>query len=248
MINYLNMTAEISVSINVNYSHAVVSQYKSLHYLLQLACSTTENTKNSSIKKRNAFSCREQVSSLRAVLRSNKISAESALECLRDKYESEKRLKDESMETLRRQLKQFKEDAATFASHRGMFTARCEELQGLVESAREGLRAAEQEKRTLNQLLRMAIQQKLGLMQRLEEVEMDRSSRQHLNLDASRHAPKRPNSHQQQHQQRESTFTRAVRYPSSTANISSNTTTGSANGNSSNSASARNNSRNNNKH
>lgn len=66
------------------------------------------------------------------MLRSNKTSTESALQCLRDKYESEKKLKDESMESLRKELKQFKEDAATFASHRAMFTARCEELQGQV--------------------------------------------------------------------------------------------------------------------
>lgn len=69
---------------------------------------------------------------MRTVLRSNKTTTESALQCLRDKYESEKKLKDESMEALRRELKQFKEDAATFASHRAMFTARCEELQGQV--------------------------------------------------------------------------------------------------------------------
>lgn len=66
-------------------------------------------------------------------MRSNKTTTESALQCLRDKYESEKKLKDESMEALRRELKQFKEDAATFASHRAMFTARCEELQGQVD-------------------------------------------------------------------------------------------------------------------
>lgn len=36
------------------------------------------------------------------------------------------------MEMLRKELKQFREDAATFASHRALFTARCEELQGQV--------------------------------------------------------------------------------------------------------------------
>lgn len=38
----------------------------------------------------------------------------------------------ELLERLRRELKAFKEDAATFASHRAMFTARCEELQAQV--------------------------------------------------------------------------------------------------------------------
>lgn len=82
------------------------------------------------------FVCSEQVSSLRTVLRSNKTSTESALQCLRNKYESEKKLRDETTEALRRELKQFKEDAATFASHRAMFTARCEELQEQVALVR----------------------------------------------------------------------------------------------------------------
>ena len=42
-----------------------------------------------------------------------------------------------------------------------MFTARCEELQAQVEEMQNELRKAEEEKKTLNQLLRMAIQQKL---------------------------------------------------------------------------------------
>lgn len=51
---------------------------------------------------------------------------------LRDKYEFENNLKNESNELLRKELKQFREDAATFASHRALFTARGEELQGQV--------------------------------------------------------------------------------------------------------------------
>jgi len=170
---------------------------------------------------------REQVSSLRSVLRSNKTSAEGALQCLRDKYESEKRLKDESMDTLRKELKQFKEDAATFASARAMFTARCEELNGWfvywgsvthkhiviffsakLESAQEGLRAAEEEKKTLNQLLRMAIQQKLHLTQRMEDIEVDR--------ERHRESYKRTNprnTQQQQQQQQTQREVKAVKYP-----------------------------------
>ena len=45
-------------------------------------------------------------------------------------------------------------------------------LLSQVEELQSSLTASEEEKRTLNQLLRMAIQQKLLLTQRLEEVEM----------------------------------------------------------------------------
>lgn len=42
------------------------------------------------------------------------------------------------------------------------------------DEIRRQLTAAEEEKRTLNSLLRMAIQQKLSLTERLEDLEMDR--------------------------------------------------------------------------
>ncbi|VIO86709.1 Uncharacterized protein BM_BM18214 [Brugia malayi] len=117
---------------------------------------------------------RDQIATLRTVLKSNKLTAESALASLKEKYESEKAMTHELLERLRRELKAFKEDAATFASHRAMFTARCEELQAQVDEMAANQKAAEDEKRTLNSLLRMAIQQKLALTQRLEDLEVDR--------------------------------------------------------------------------
>ncbi|RCN30659.1 hypothetical protein ANCCAN_23568 [Ancylostoma caninum] len=117
---------------------------------------------------------RDQISTLRTVLKSNKLTAESALASLRDKYEADKKAHQEISERMRRELKQLKEDAATFASHRAMFTARCEELQAQVEELEADQRNSEEEKKTLNQLLRLAIQQKLTLTQRLEDVEVDR--------------------------------------------------------------------------
>ena len=53
-----------------------------------------------------------------------------------------------------------------------MFAARCEEYVSQLEEAERQLMAAEEEKKTLNSLLRMAIQQKLALSQRLEDMEM----------------------------------------------------------------------------
>lgn len=55
-----------------------------------------------------------------------------------------------------------------------MFAARCEEYVTQVDDLNRQLEAAEEEKKTLNQLLRLAVQQKLTLTQRLEEIEMDR--------------------------------------------------------------------------
>lgn len=127
---------------------------------------------------------REQIATLRTVLKSNKNTAEVALTNLKSKYENEKTIVSETMMKLRNELRVLKEDAATFSSLRAMFAARCEEYVTQVDELQHQLTAAEEEKKTLNQLLRLAVQQKLGLTQRLEELEVDREIR-----NARRHAP-----------------------------------------------------------
>ena len=58
-----------------------------------------------------------------------------------------------------------------------MFVARCEEYATQIEELNMEKAGAEDEKKTLNQLLRMAIHQKLVLTQRLEDVEMSSDAR-----------------------------------------------------------------------
>jgi len=58
-----------------------------------------------------------------------------------------------------------------------MFAQRCDEYATQLEEQRRVLNAAEEEKKTLNSLLRMAIQQKLALTQKLEDLECDRERR-----------------------------------------------------------------------
>ncbi|KAM4677734.1 protein bicaudal D homolog 1 isoform 1-T1 [Discoglossus pictus] len=116
---------------------------------------------------------REQVATLRAVLKANKQTAEVALANLKNKYENEKTMVTETMTKLRNELKALKEDAATFSSLRAMFATRCDEYVTQLDEMQRQLAAAEDEKKTLNSLLRMAIQQKLALTQRLEDLEFD---------------------------------------------------------------------------
>nr|XP_032520016.1 protein bicaudal D isoform X3 [Danaus plexippus plexippus] len=120
---------------------------------------------------------REQIATLRTVLKSNKNTAEVALANLKSKYETEKTIVTETMLKLRNELRLLKEDAATFSSLRAMFAARCEEYVTQVDELTQALAGAEDEKKTLNQLLRLAVQQKLSLTQRLEELEVDREMR-----------------------------------------------------------------------
>ncbi|XP_065338814.1 protein bicaudal D [Cloeon dipterum] len=134
---------------------------------------------------------REQIATLRTVIKSNKNTAEVALTNLKSKYETEKAIVNETMTKLRNELRVLKEDAATFSSLRAMFAARCEEYVTQVDELQRQLAAAEDEKKTLNQLLRLAVQQKLGLTQRLEELEVDREMRnaRGRHLQAQRGAP-----------------------------------------------------------
>ncbi|XP_041853315.1 protein bicaudal D homolog 1 isoform X2 [Melanotaenia boesemani] len=116
---------------------------------------------------------REQIATLRLVLKANKQTAENALANLKSKYENEKAMVTETMMKLRNELKALKEDAATFSSLRAMFATRCDEYVSQLDEMQRQLAAAEDEKKTLNSLLRMAIQQKLALTQRLEDLEFD---------------------------------------------------------------------------
>ncbi|KAI4888048.1 hypothetical protein NFI96_013752, partial [Prochilodus magdalenae] len=116
---------------------------------------------------------REQIATLRTVLKANKQTAEVALANLKSKYENEKAVVTETMMKLRNELKALKEDAATFSSLRAMFATRCDEYVTQLDDMQRQLAAAEDEKKTLNSLLRMAIQQKLALTQRLEDLEFD---------------------------------------------------------------------------
>lgn len=116
----------------------------------------------------------EQLKQLRTVLKSNKDSAEVALRNLKSKYEMEKAVVRETMSQLKLEHKKLSEDAATFASLRSHFSARIEEYNTEIEKLQSKLSASEQEKNTLNSILRMAIEQKVMLTQKLETLEMDR--------------------------------------------------------------------------
>ncbi|KAG7477851.1 hypothetical protein MATL_G00073980 [Megalops atlanticus] len=127
---------------------------------------------------------REQIATLRTVLKANKQTAEVALSSLKSKYEAEKATVTETMMKLRNELKALKEDAATFSSLRAMFATRCDEYVTQLDEMQRQLAAAEDEKKTLNSLLRMAIQQKLALTQRLEDLEF-RQEQSHRRAKAS---------------------------------------------------------------
>lgn len=127
----------------------------------------------------------EQLKQLRTILKSNKDSAEVALENLKSKYNMEKAVYAETMTKLRLEHKRLSEDAATFASLRSHMSARIVEYNTEIEKLQSKLSASEQEKNTLNSILRMAIEQKVMLTQKLEALEMDKEDPQLVNNNKS---------------------------------------------------------------
>ncbi|XP_065358520.1 protein bicaudal D [Calliphora vicina] len=171
-IKYLKTAVEHTIELNKNKVRGDVTESDKYNR------EEVEELQEQIIKLKSLLSTkREQIATLRTVLKSNKQTAEVALTNLKSKYENEKMVVSETMSKLRNELKILKEDAATFSSLRAMFAARCEEYVTQVDDLNRQLEAAEEEKKTLNQLLRLAVQQKLNLTQKLEEIEMDREMR-----------------------------------------------------------------------
>uniref|UniRef100_A0A7N4PXS8 Uncharacterized protein n=1 Tax=Sarcophilus harrisii TaxID=9305 RepID=A0A7N4PXS8_SARHA len=67
---------------------------------------------------------REQIATLRTVLKANKQAADGALSNMKRKYEDEKLVVSETVNKLRHELKILKEDTATFSSLRAVFASR----------------------------------------------------------------------------------------------------------------------------
>ena len=76
-----------------------------------------EELRNTVVKLKSLLSTkREQIATLRTVLKANKQTAEVALANLKSKYDNEKIIVTDTMLKLRKDLRGLKEDAATFSS------------------------------------------------------------------------------------------------------------------------------------
>lgn len=100
---------------------------------------------------------------------------------------------NETMAKLRSELRTLKEDAAVFASLRSVFSARCDEYVLQLDELTRQLKAAEEEKKTLNRLLRMAIEQKLALTQQLDDINFEVETLRNSNTKRWEVLPNRKN-------------------------------------------------------
>uniref|UniRef100_A0A0A9Y006 Protein bicaudal D n=3 Tax=Lygus hesperus TaxID=30085 RepID=A0A0A9Y006_LYGHE len=174
----LDQVKHLKTAVNHTIERAKAGAGNSDLFMTSLGPEEVSELQEQVIKLKSLLSTkREQIATLRTVLKSNKNTAEFALSNLKSKYDNEKAVVSETMMKLRNELRNLKEEQATFSSLRAMFAARCEEYVTQVDELQRLLNAAEEEKKTLNQLLRLAVQQKLMLNQKLEDYEMDREMR-----------------------------------------------------------------------
>lgn len=158
-----------------------ISRQRALEYRVVVSDEETSGGEDGEMQKQQIVKLqsllttkREQITTLRTVLKANKSTYEVALTNLKSRYENDKAVQSETVAQLKRSLKALKAEVSTFASLRGMYAARCEEYLVQVDELQRKFAASEEEKKTLNQLLKQAIHQKIDLTQRLEEFEIAR--------------------------------------------------------------------------
>ena len=158
-----------------------ISRQRALEYRVVVSDDETSGGEDGEMQKQQIVKLqsllttkREQITTLRTVLKANKSTYEVALANLKSRYENDKAVQSETVAQLKRSLKALKAEVSTFASLRGMYAARCEEYLVQVDELQRKFAASEEEKKTLNQLLKQAIHQKIDLTQRLEEFEIAR--------------------------------------------------------------------------
>lgn len=115
----------------------------------------------------------EKIAVLRCIIKENKATATSALTALKERYQEERTIVSDTLLRLRSELKSLKDDAMEFTTMRASLSQRCDEYLAQAMEKTNQLSAMEEEKKILNSLLRSAIQQKIALTQRLEDVEFD---------------------------------------------------------------------------
>ena len=135
---------------------------------------------------------REQITSLRAVLKANKHTAEVALTTVKTRYEQDKQLIVENVSKLKNELNKLKNDSATFAYIRTMLVSRVDALTNQFEAKNKECRDMNESVKTLEQILRMAISQKLALTERLKALESGVSPDQSTSSKSANGSQKTP--------------------------------------------------------
>ena len=142
----------------------------------QIECMVELREKNSELKTM-LLTKKDQIATLRSVLKSNKNTAETALAGLKQRFETERQQMIFELQRNRLELQSLKEEKATFTSLRASFAQRCDEYLTQLDELQLTVLKAEEEKKTLNSLLRMAMQQKMDLSSKVDELKQRSAGR-----------------------------------------------------------------------
>lgn len=93
---------------------------------------------------------------------------------LKVKFEADKTMFLEAFQKVRTERKALQEAVSAHAAERLVFAQRCDEYTTQINALQHQLTVAEEEKKTVNALLRMAIQQKVALSNKVDDLESDR--------------------------------------------------------------------------
>ena len=124
--------------------------------------------------QRQLSSKKEEIATLKVVLRMSKSMTETNFFHATSRFEDEKRALQREIDILRADMQVMIQRESEFNVLRSVFANRCDEYVSQLADMQHQMKAAEEEKATLETMLSQAIKQKLAARQKLEEYEIER--------------------------------------------------------------------------
>lgn len=124
--------------------------------------------------QRQLSSKKEEIATLKVLLRANRSTSETSFLHAKSRFEDEKKALEREIDHLKAGMQVMIQRESEFNVLRSVFANRCDEYVSQLADLQHRLKAAEEEKVTLEGMLSQAIKQKLAARQKLEEYEIER--------------------------------------------------------------------------
>ena len=124
--------------------------------------------------QRQLASKKEEIATLKVLLRANKSTSETSVLHAKSRFDDEKKVLEKEIDRLKAEMQAMIQRESEFNILRSVFANRCDEYVSQLVDLQHHLEAAEEEKVTLEGMLSQTIKQKLAARQKLEEYEIER--------------------------------------------------------------------------
>jgi protein bicaudal D len=124
--------------------------------------------------QRQLASKKEEIATLKVLLRASKTASETSSHHAKSRFEDEKKVLEKEIDHLKAEMQAMIQRESEFNNLRSVFASRCDEYVSQLTELNDRLDAAEKEKVTLEGMLSQTIKQKLAARQKLEEYEIER--------------------------------------------------------------------------